>query len=242
MIALTKGANNGWKVSAITYNFLGVWLNAVSTSLETTETTISKQNQQSLMKTLTLTAVLLAGFSVAGPVAADTRQQLLRCDDINLEDGPYGQYYGMDFYGTDEVCGGDTLDKGSIGVFANRFIRVRLDNANTDPFVLYEVYYVSIGDDPATDKTMVGNLMTDCNGDANGVLKDMTRPIDIVAGSPVNIKVRVGDENAGFFFYSRGPYGYTDDGSCRPTIFNTSDGTRHGTFNNPSLWGGWHGV
>lgn len=147
----------------------------------------------------------------------------------------------MDFYGTDEICGGDTLDKGSIGVFANRFIRVRLDNANTDPFVLYEVYYVSIGDDPATDKTMVGNLMTDCNGDANGVLKDMTRPIDIVAGSPVNIKVRVGDENAGFFFYSRGPYGYTDDGSCRPTTFNTSDGTRHGTFNNPSLWGGGTG-
>ena len=203
---------------------------------------MSKQNQQSLMKTLTLTAVLLAGFSVTGPVAADTREQLLRCDDTNLEDGAYGQYYGMDFYGTDEVCGGDTLDKGSIGVFANRFIRVRLDNANTDPFVLYEVYYVSIGDDPATDKTMVGNLMTDCNGDANGVLKDMTRPIDIVAGSPVNIKVRVGDENAGFFFYSRGPYGYTDDGSCRPTTFNTSDGTRHGTFNNPSLWGGWRRV
>ena len=202
---------------------------------------MSKQNQQSLMKTLALTAVLLAGFSVAGPVAADTRQQLLRCDDTNLEDGAYGQYYGMDFYGTDEICGGDTLDKGSIGVFANRFIRVRLDNANTDPFVLYEVYYVSIGDDPATDKTMVGNLMTDCNGDANGVLKDMTRPIDIVAGSPVNIKVRVGDENAGFFFYSRGPYGYTDDGSCRPTIFNTSDGTRHGTFNNPSLGGGGTG-
>ena len=202
---------------------------------------MSKQNQQSLMKTLALTAVLLAGFSVAGPVVADTRQQLLRCDDTNLEDGAYGQYYGMDFYGTDEICGGDTLDKGSIGVFANRFIRVRLDNANTDPFVLYEVYYVSIGDDPATDKTMVGNLMTDCNGDANGVLKDMTRPIDIVAGSPVNIKVRVGDENAGFFFYSRGPYGYTDDGSCRPTIFNTSDGTRHGTFNNPSLWGGGTG-
>ena len=203
---------------------------------------MSKQNQQSLMKTLTLTAVLLAGLAGAGPVAADTRQQLLRCDDTNLEDGAYGQYYWYGLYGTDEICGGDTLDKGSIGVFANRFIRVRLDNANTDPFVLYEVYYVSIGDDPATDKTMVGNLMTDCNGDANGVLKDMTRPIDIVAGSPVNIKVRVGDENAGFFFYSRGPYGYTDDGSCRPTIFNTSDGTRHGTINNSSLWGGWHGV
>ena len=202
---------------------------------------MSKQNQQSLMKTLTLTAVLLAGLAGAGPVAADTREQLLRCDDTNLEDGAYGQYYGMDFYGTDEICGGDTLDKGSIGVFANRFIRVRLDNANTDPFVLYEVYYVSIGDDPATDKTMVGNLMTDCNSDANGVLKDMTRPIDIVADSPVNIKLRVGDENAGFFFYSRGPYGYTDDGSCRPTIFNTSDGTRHGTFNNPSLWGGGTG-
>ena len=105
---------------------------------------MSKQNQQSLMKTVTATVALLAGLAGAGSVTADTRQQLLRCDDTNLEDGPYGQYYGMDFYGTDEICGGDTLDKGSIGVFANRFIRVRLDNANTDPFVLYEVYYVSV--------------------------------------------------------------------------------------------------
>ena len=173
---------------------------------------MNTQNRKSLMKTLILTTVLLAGLAGAGSVTADTRQQLLRCDDTNLEDGPYGQYYGMDFYGTDEICGGDTLDKGSIGVFANRFIRVRLDNANTDPFVLYEVYYVSIADDPATDKTMVGNLMTDCNGDAKGMLKDMTRPVDIFAGSPVNIKMRVGDENAGFFFYSRGPYRWTDDG------------------------------
>ena len=80
------------------------------------------------------TVALLAGLAGAGSVTADTRQQLLRCDDTNLEDGPYGQYYGMDFYGTDEICGGDTLDKGAIGVVANRFIRVRLDNANTDPF------------------------------------------------------------------------------------------------------------
>jgi len=229
-------------VSAITYNFLGVWLNAASTSLETTEPTMSKQNRKSLMKTLALTAVLLAGLAGAGPVAADTRQQLLRCDDTNLENGPYGQYYGMDFYGTDEICGGDTLDKGAIGVVANRFIRVRLDNANTDPFVLYEIYYVSIGDDPATDKIMVGNLMTDCNGDANGLLKDMSAPIDKFSASPVNIKTRVGDQNAGFFFlYSRGPYGWTDDGSCRPTTLNTSDGTAGGTFNNPPLWGGGAG-
>ena len=101
---------------------------------------MSKQNRKSLLKALALTTVLLAGLGGTGPVAADTRRPLLRCDDTNLEDGPYGQYYGLDFYGTDEICGGDSLDKGSIGVFANRFIRVRLDNANTDPFVLYEVY------------------------------------------------------------------------------------------------------
>ena len=50
--------------------------------------------------------------------------------------------------------------------------------------------------------------MTDCNGDANGLLKDMSAPLDKFRGSPVNIKTRVGNQNAGFFFlYSRGPYG-----------------------------------
>ncbi len=200
------------------------------------------QNHKSAIHQIALAAALLMGLGTTASVSADTRQQLLLCNDTNLEDGAFGTQYGMTYHGTTEVCGGDTLDRGSIGVVANRFIRVRLDNANMDPFVLYEVYYVSIGDDPATDKTMVGHVLTDCNGDANGLLKDMTAPIHKFTHGPVNIRTRVGNQNAGvFFLYSRGPYGFTDDGSCRPTTLNTSDGTPGGTFNNPSLWGGGAG-
>ena len=36
---------------------------------------MSKQNQQSLMKTVTATVALLAGLAGAGSVTADTRQQ-----------------------------------------------------------------------------------------------------------------------------------------------------------------------
>ena len=188
----------------------------------------------SLLVLVTLTAPMSA--------FADTRQQLLRCADTDLEAGAYGLHYGVTYHGTEAVCGGDTLDKGSIGIVANRFVRVRLDNANTDPFVLYEVYFVPFGADPTTGKTMVGHVMTNCNGDANGLLKDMTTPRDKFRAHPVNIKFRVGDEAIGaFFFYSRGPYGFGDDGGCRPTTLNTSDGTIDGTFNNPVLWEGGAG-
>lgn len=185
--------------------------------------------------------LVLAIFTAPMSAFADTRQQLLRCADTGLEAGAYGDY-GVTYHGTRAVCGGDTLDKGKIGIVANRYVRVRLDNANTDPFVLYEIYFVPFGADPTTGKIMVGNLMTNCNGDANGLLKDMTTPRDKFRAHPVNIKLRVGDEAIGaFFFYSRGPYGFVDDGGCRPTTLNTSDGTPDGTFNNPVLWEGGPG-
>jgi|TARA_B100000959_G_C14903605_1_gene592006 hypothetical protein len=183
-------------------------------------------------------ALLLLGVSLTSK--ADTRQQLLRCDDTDLEAGAYGQIYGNDYHGTDQVCGGDTLGKGDIAVRGlNGRLRVRLRGANTDPFVMYEVYFVPIGADPTTDKVMVGNILTDCNGNANRFLKDITRPKDMFTQPPVKIKTRVGSSAAGsFFFYSRGPWGHTDDGTCRPSTLNTNDGTATGTLNNPVLWGG----
>ena len=122
---------------------------------------------QIIFKWLSSLLILLT-LTVPMSAFADTRQQLLRCADTDLEAGAYG-VYGDTYHGTTAVCGGDTLDKGKIGIVANRFIRVRLDNANTDPFVLYEVYFVPFGADPSPVKATVGHCATNCYDDANGL-------------------------------------------------------------------------
>ena len=49
-----------------------------------------------------------AGFSHLSQ--AETHQQLLRCTDTQFEQGAYGQYYGMTYHGTDNVCGGEIIN------------------------------------------------------------------------------------------------------------------------------------
>jgi len=202
-----------------------------------------KQRSSSKKFIAVTAALLLLGISLTSK--ADTNQQLLRCGDTDLEAGAYGVYYGITYHGTAAVCGGDSLGKGSIGVKSNRYIHVRLRRANmpSNPFVMYEVYFVPIGADPATDKVMVGNILTDCRGNATKLLKDISRPRDRSTQPPVNIKTRLGGgplkEAGTFFFYSRGPWGSGSSSGCsRPDTFNTSDGTANGTLNNPVLWGG----
>ncbi|GIX47812.1 MAG: hypothetical protein KatS3mg131_2023 [Candidatus Tectimicrobiota bacterium] len=183
-------------------------------------------------------ALLLLGLT---PAQADTRQQLVPCSETHFEAGAYGQYYGMMYHGTDAVCGGDPLDRGDIGIVAGRFIRASLVGAQ--PFNLYEVYWVPVGGDPTTTRVKVGNLLTDCNGNARGLLRDIVRPADHRAAPPVDITARVGNMAAGHFFvYSRGPWGWGSSSSCRiPDTLNTDDGTPTGTLVNPELWGGASG-
>ncbi len=183
-----------------------------------------------------LTAFAALGFS-AHSLAA-TEQQLLRCTDTQFEQGAYGQYYGMTYHGTSNVCGGDDLGSGSIAINDNGTISVELVAANHDPFVLYEVYWIPVGQDPVTHRVMVGNLLTDCDGNANNTLRDISAPIDATTGAEVDISVRVGNKDAGnFYLYSRGPWGFTDDGTCSPSTYNTTDGTEYGNVGNPVLWG-----
>jgi hypothetical protein len=170
---------------------------------------------------------------------ASTLQQLLRCSDTQFEQGAYGQYYGQTYHSTDQVCGGDSLGSGLVKIRNDGRVFVKLVNANNDPFVMYEIYWLPIGQDPVTHRVYLGNVLTDCNGNANTLLRPIDSPIDSRNAAPTNITTEVGVKDSGqFLFYSRGPWGDTDDGNCKPTNFNTSNNNYDGTLNNPELWGG----
>ena len=197
-------------------------------------------------KVLAVTAaLLLLGISLTAK--ADMQQQLLRCSDTDLEAGAYGQYYGNTYHGTASVCGGDLLDRGSIRLVNHRFLRVKLRGAQGgDPFLLYEVYFVPIGGDPVTERVMVGNVITNCRGNADQFLKIMYKPNDRVRARKVNFKNLVGNSVAGnFFVYSRGHACFPANSSCpwtncnRPTDWNTDDKSQHTPwFSGTELWGG----
>ena len=187
---------------------------------------------------LTQIAVAVCTLWNSGSAFAATEQQLLRCSDTQFEQGAYGQYYGMTYHGTDSVCGGDDLGSGTVGINDDGTIHVTMTDANHDPFVMYEVYWIPVGQDPVTHRVMVGNILTDCDGNADNTLRDISSPADQYSGAEVDITARVGNKDAGnFYFYSRGPYGHNDDGTCQPLNYNTSDNTENGTVNNPVLWG-----
>lgn len=185
-------------------------------------------------------AVLLSGLQLSSQAFAATNQQLLRCEDTEFEQGAYGQYYGNAYHGTDQVCGGDDLGSGTVAINDNGTVHVTLQSANHTPFVLYEVYWIPVGQDPVTHRVKVGNILTDCDGNADNTLRDIATPDDAVSGAEVRIGQRLGQrqDSGNFYFYSRGPWGSNDDGSCAPATLNTHDGTEHGSLRNPDLWGG----
>lgn len=133
-------------------------------------------------------------------------------------------------------CGGDTLTAGKINLQDSGTTRVTVEGAA--PFNLYEVYWLRIGQS-VTDATLVGNFATDCSGDKGAALRTITRPRDVVKGTPTNIYTAVGDSSAGnFLVYSRGPWGFGDaNGDCEPDTFNTAPlGTNpNATFANPAV-------
>lgn len=185
-------------------------------------------------------AVLLSGLQLSGQAFAATNQQLLRCEETEFERGAYGQYYGNAYHGTDQVCGGDDLGSGGVAINDDGTVHVTLESANHTPFVLYEVYWIPVGQDPVTHRVKVGNILTDCDGNADNTLRDIVTPDDAVHGAEVRIGQRLGQrkDSGNFYFYSRGPWGSNDDGTCAPSTLNTNDGTVLGSLNNPDLWGG----
>ncbi len=179
-----------------------------------------------------------AAFLFPATSMAATVYQVIPCDNTTFESGAYGLYWAP-LYGHSaaNLCGGDPFDTGDLRINSAGEMIVRLRGVHE--FNMYEVYWVPLGEDPVSFRTYVGNLLTDCNGDVQAKLREITTPAERLTGTIVDIRTEVGTYDSGqFYFYSRGPWGDTDDGSCYPTNVNSSDGTDSGTLNNPVLWGG----
>ena len=186
----------------------------------------------------TIAALAVAGLSSAGTANAQSNvQQLLRCNDTNMEAGFYGQHYGVDRHGTDQICAGDPMDKGQVAIFGpNGKVEIKLKGVHANN--LYEVYWLSIGADPS-DRIHLGAVMSNSAGEVNDRVKFLSSPADAATMPGSQLKTLVGQREAGvFLLYSRGSYATSTDAAGNITRYNTSDGTSTGSFNNPTLWGG----
>lgn len=198
-----------------------------------------------LNKSKALATIILLSTSFFAQ--AETHQQLLRCSNTQFENGAYGQYYGMTYHGTDLVCASDALTKGEIYIEKhlafpsfNHLIRIELEGAGPDPFILYEVYWVPMGSNPIDladisgdgTRIKIGNVITDCNHNTNSYIQDLSSPSDL-STPPIDVWSRIGDRqfSGHFLLYSRGTQGETSDGSCDPSKLTKS------SFS-PVLWGG----
>jgi hypothetical protein len=165
--------------------------------------------------------------------------------DTNFNDGFYGPSgYGQTYhFGDTNLCAGDPLISGQVRVMKNGKVKVELEGANQGN--LYEVYFLPIGGDPTPDGDLLylGSILTGPDGTpVSKIVRRATTPKDALSPSN-NVKLSdVGSPNqtnsGHFLFYSRGPYATAGSDDEAPVNFNTSDGTEHGTFNNPLLWGG----
>ena len=186
----------------------------------------------------TIAALALAALSSAETANAQSNvQQLLRCNDTNMEAGFYGQHYGVLRHGTDQICAGDPMSQGQVSIFGFRGkVEIKLQGVHANN--LYEVYWLAIGADPA-DRIHLGGVLSDSNGEVSDTVKSLSSPSDALTRPDSQLRTLVGKREAGvFLLYSRGSYATTTDSAGNVTRYNTSDGTSIGSFNNPSLWGG----
>lgn len=188
-----------------------------------------------------LAATVGLSLSLGGQAQAAPTNAMMRCTDADV-----GYAYTDLFFAayhnpaTQTLCGGDPLTSGSVTLNAAHGVVLNLQGAH--PFNLYEVYFVPFGGDPVLDRVHLGGVTTDCNGDVNRTVRLLNRPLDSVAGVAPSFSRRVGPSAAGaFFVYSRGSMGSIDNGSCQPSLFNTTNGLATGSFVNPTLWGGGAG-
>jgi hypothetical protein len=117
-------------------------------------------------------------------------------------------------------CGADPLTNGTFVV--NNLGGMSVNVTGLNVFNLYEVHWLPIGL-AETSAIYVGAFGTDCNGDANGPLRTIGTPANVVSGATTNFVALVGAASAGnFLIYSRGPWGWNDANSdCKPDDLNT---------------------
>ncbi len=167
-------------------------------------------------RTTLVSTLLTAGF--VSPVSATSlppappffNASLIRCVDSHFSKS----------LGT---CGGDALVKGHIAMTPKATL-IKADGALADPFNLYEVYWLALGDNVA-DAVLAGNVVTDCKGNARGALTTITTASDALnaaTATPVVIYPTAGEMGAGVFLvYSRGPWAHDSDGDCVADTYNT---------------------
>jgi hypothetical protein len=170
----------------------------------------------------------LAGLALsAANTQAATSNDLPRCVDTTYSSSGMGS------------CGGDNLNSGVIKVNSSGSVAVTVRGALADPYSLYEVYWLSIGE-PATSAHLVGNFVTDCNGDSvkssgtpgPATLKTISKASEINSTAYTNIFTAVGNISAGvFLLYNRGPFSYdpTSAPPCKPSALS-----EYNTTNSPN--------
>ena len=178
------------------------------------------------MRTMRLTTSMLAlALIMAVPVNAEAvgKNDLVRCSETG--------YVGS----SADSCGGDNLSQGLIQISAAGKVSVTVTGAQADPYSLYEVYWLPVGESVAAARLM-GHFVTDCNGDSiknsgsagTAWLKTITQAADIKSTAYANIYTLVGNVGSGVFLvYDRGPYSYDPSvtAPCNPktlTEYNTT--------------------
>jgi hypothetical protein len=156
------------------------------------------------------TVLSLASISVQ----AGSTNDLVRCVDTTYISSGLGA-----------TCGGDTLASGVIRVTPTGNISVLVQDASAEPFTLYEVYWLSVGE-PVASAQLLGHFVTDCKGNSVrssglpgiALVKPISRAIDIAFAVPTDMTTTVGNASSGVFLvYSRGPYSYnTPTPPCNP--------------------------
>ncbi len=177
------------------------------------------------MKTIHLTISMLAlALTMLIPANAEAaRNDLVRCSETG--------YVGS----SPDSCGGDNLSQGIIQISATGKVAVTVTGALADPYSLYEVYWLHVGE-AVSSAHLIGNFVTDCNGDSikntgtAGIawLKTIVQASDIKSTAYANIYTLVGNASSGVFLvYNRGPYSYDPNVTtpCNPkklTEYNTT--------------------
>lgn len=124
-------------------------------------------------------------------------------------------------------CGADPLTTGRLNVDfkITPAERVVVALIGAQPLNLYEVYWVPSTAKALADAKLVGQVATDCNGEA---IDKRVRPIakgaDIGTSAPPQMPTITGAAHGSgiFLAYSRGPYGHDTNSDCRADNYNTT--------------------